>query len=518
MALRFVDTRYAAALEAAFSKKPSSAKDSSTVLYSGVEDVNEMTAALQRRESVRKAIQDAESFISDAEKEWDAEAALSPPESGGFQWGILFIISTVGLLCYLSAKSNSWPALLFAIALLLVGLGVTKSYRGGVAEECKKRMMDVAARRIAPATEVLVKLRGHEAGISALRGIHAAEIKQGRELLEKSVVKARDEEERARDEMRKFRSAVEERFTEIWKERAEGCPEFARNAADAWLVSRNSWVNGISYNAPSTAAELKRRLTGEIREVKRSEIVSRNLVIYYESLFPWLEEFRDEIPETALAREAEIADTDARKNWVKAGEWKVLSESERSQLSLNRFLGRSKTKWEIGIEYERFIGHELESEGWSVVYHGAIRGLDDLGRDLVARKGPQTLVVQCKRWSAEKQIHEKHVFQTYGTVIAMQIDEPNTQVSGRIVTSARLSDRAKKFATALGLDFQEQKQPGEFPRIKCNAKSKQGQVYHLPFDQQYDAIIMRPQSGDFYCTTVEEAEAKGFRRAMRWLG
>ncbi len=40
---------------------------------------------------------------------------------------------------------------------------------------------------------------------------------------------------------------------------------------------------------------------------------------------------------------------------------------------------------------------------------------------------------------------------------------------------------------------------------------------HLPFDQQYDkAKIVRP--GEFYCSTVKEAEGAGFRRALRWRG
>ena len=42
-------------------------------------------------------------------------------------------------------------------------------------------------------------------------------------------------------------------------------------------------------------------------------------------------------------------------------------------------------------------------------------------------------------------------------------------------------------------------------------------IYHLPFDQQYDRCIIN-EPGEFYASTVAEAEKAGFRRAMRWRG
>jgi hypothetical protein len=32
----------------------------------------------------------------------------------------------------------------------------------------------------------------------------------------------------------------------------------------------------------------------------------------------------------------------------------------------------------------------------------------------------------------------------------------------------------------------------------------------------YDATIVHPDRGEFYCATVAEAGAKGFRRAIKW--
>ena len=40
-----------------------------------------------------------------------------------------------------------------------------------------------------------------------------------------------------------------------------------------------------------------------------------------------------------------------------------------------------------------------------------------MGRDLIVSKEKKLFVIQCKRWAAEKTIHEKHIFQLYGTTI-----------------------------------------------------------------------------------------------------
>ena len=58
-----------------------------------------------------------------------------------------------------------------------------------------------------------------------------------------------------------------------------------------------------------------------------------------------------------------------------------------------------------------------------------------------------------------------------------------------------------------------------YPMIKCNVNPGTGEsIYHLPFDQQYDRVIIGDQQGEFYADTIAEAEAAGFRRAYRWRG
>ena len=52
--------------------------------------------------------------------------------------------------------------------------------------------------------------------------------------------------------------------------------------------------------------------------------------------------------------------------------------------------------------------------------------------------------------------------------------------------------------------------------IKCNINNK-NKIYHLPFDQQYDRVVIEKDKGELYVKTVKEAEDLGFRRAKKWI-
>jgi hypothetical protein len=193
---------------------------------------------------------------------------------------------------------------------------------------------------------------------------------------------------------------------------------------------------------------------------------------------------------------------------------------ERNQRALERYWKAKKTKWQVGRDYERYVGYLYEQDGYDVAYYGIEKGLEDLGRDVIAAKDRRIDVVQCKRWSAERTIHEKHIFQLFGTVTAFRIDNPGATVAGRFVTTTKLSDRARAFAERLEIRVDEQFAFDEsYPCIKCNVSMADGEkIYHLPFDQMYDATVVHAERGEFYARTVKEAEDAGFRRAYRWHG
>lgn len=276
----------------------------------------------------------------------------------------------------------------------------------------------------------------------------------------------------------------------------------------------------------------RRKKIKSIREIRKEaqELISKYKTAQYQldyaiKMFPALEDFLETdyrtLPSIQLSDVASD-NHDAVRDYLSKEEYAKLSTTEKNQLALDRYReSRRKSNWQIGRDYELYVGYKYESKGYSVDYYGSVNKLEDLGRDLVCKKGNLTLIVQCKYWSSKKQIHEKHINQLYGTMKCYCFENgiPQDSVRGVLVTNITLSETAKKFATYLGIEVAEKFALGEYPCIKCNINhSAQGgstKIYHLPFDQQYDACqINKP--GEFMAMTVVEAEAAGFRRAYRW--
>lgn len=256
---------------------------------------------------------------------------------------------------------------------------------------------------------------------------------------------------------------------------------------------------------------------------------------YYEQLIPWLHDLDDDPVDSNTEKQFFNTEYDNKEDaagyWLTKDEYSALSNQEKYQLALERYCNRNKTNSEIGREFERYIGYLYELKGYDVEYRGIIDGFDDRGRDLICTKDGKTLVVQCKYWSKKKTIHENHINQLFGTTVryfieknpeASFVDYFNALVFNQIepvfITSTVLSDTAKAFAKSLDIKVMENVKMEKYPMIKCNISGRENErIYHLPFDQQYDKVkIDRP--GEFFAMTVEEAEAKGFRRAKKWTG
>lgn len=239
---------------------------------------------------------------------------------------------------------------------------------------------------------------------------------------------------------------------------------------------------------------------------------------FYEELFPWLEEFKELPPMDAYDMVRGQDDSDEYSNYRKylsPEEYNNLSQAEKNQLALERYKKRPKSNWDAGIEFERYIGYKYESHGFDVDYCGATQGLEDMGRDIIAVKDSKVFVIQCKRWSADKTIHEKHIFQLYGTTILYKIDHPSMNIVPLFVTTTKLSDTAARVAEMLQIKIVKDYPLDDYPMIKCNI-NKGNKIYHMPFDQQYDNVKIKPGTGECYVSTVEEAERLGFRHAYKW--
>lgn len=269
-----------------------------------------------------------------------------------------------------------------------------------------------------------------------------------------------------------------------------------------------------------------------IREIKRDAeaMVAKNKEALYQleyllNMFPTLRDVIDaEFNTLPIIEVSDLTNYDAAKDYLSKEEYATLSTIERNQLALDRYRhSHKKTKWQIGRDYELYVGYKYALKGYAVDYFGSYMGIEDLGRDIIAKKDGRTLIIQCKYWSSKKQIHENHINQLFGTMASYCIENnlKENQVKGLLVTNIELSPMAKKMAEYLGIEFVENFETGDYPCIKCNINRDEyghpTKIYHLPFDQQYDATKI-DNAGEFMATTVAEAENAGFRRANKWFG
>jgi hypothetical protein len=361
---------------------------------------------------------------------------------------------------------------------------------------------------------------------------HRIEVEMEREVLEIRVEKWNEKVKNDKQEIQK-----------IAKQKSMGFPWLAEAYADYFALKDGEiekYLKHKKHPAPAAAENVK-TIKNEKRElVKENKIISYK-INYLEKLFPWLSELiaEDEDEEIPVRIEGGIKDdnnVDRVKNYLTQEEYKKLPSVEKNQLALDRYLkNRYKSKWAIGRDYEMYVGYLFEQKGYSVEYKGIIDGFEDLGRDIIATKSDVVCIVQCKRWAQYKTIHEKHIFQLFGTTMEYWVknfrdnNKPKSfeefakfmnekKLRPIFITSTSLSDKAREMANALGVVIKENKPLGKFPRIKCNINNDefgQTKIYHLPMDQQYDRTIIGNRAGEFYAFTVKEAEDAGFRRAFR---
>jgi len=334
---------------------------------------------------------------------------------------------------------------------------------------------------------------------------------------------------------------VQSEINIVIEEKSKGFPWLADRIAEFFEMCDYSVAEYLErkIRPAKTTADRVKELAKEKRILKRDFLISKNIINYYETLFPWLTDYLGENLDDLISQvedEENMNDVeeDPVLKYVAKTEYNKISESERNQLALDRYFISRKHPWQIGRDYERYIGYLYENKGFEVYYQGIEKGLEDLGRDLICNKNGVINVIQCKYWAQHKTIHEKHINQLFGTTIKYYLDFiaedtsksklhlfPDLLKQGKIkavfISSTRLSDTAKQFAEALGIEVNENFPLKTYPVIKCNIASNKNKIYHLPFDQQYDNTKIN-KGGEYYVSTVKEAEKLGFRRAWKWHG
>jgi len=371
--------------------------------------------------------------------------------------------------------------------------------------------------------------------------IHIEKRKNEQELARQKVMLDSEREDFIQNETRAINNInqIKNSVIQLANEKAFGFPFLAKAYDEYFTLIDYHNEDYLKKKTRPALAEAKR--IKEVSQEKRKALFENRVlkyqIEYYEHLFPWLLDYKNTEMDDATIQNIVGCDDDNDENdpgkyWVPKAEWLALDDVDKYQKALDRFWKSRKSPWDIGRLYEQYIGYLYELDGYKVKYHGILEGYEDMGRDLICTKGNDVIITQCKCWKKEKIIHEKHINQLFGTCAKYEMDinesktldlfnEYKTQnkVIPHFVTSAKLSDRAKSFSKALGIEYKESiylpNKP--YPCIKCNiSRINDEKIFHLPFDQQYDKIVIEPERGEFYAETIAEAIEKGFRRAYRW--
>lgn len=315
---------------------------------------------------------------------------------------------------------------------------------------------------------------------------------------------------------------------EVKESNLKAIPYMAKIVADYETYPLEETARKLDWG--SSLERMKK--VASIREIRRAskEMIekykySEYQLAYLIELFPGLSDVIDAEFNTLPAITIDdLSEHDRTKDYLSKEEYLKLSTTERNQLALDRYIeSHNKSKWQIGRDYELYIGYTYYKKGYEVEYFGEFNGLEDLGRDLICKKNDKTFIVQCKYWSQGKLIHENSITQLYGTTVSYCIenDIPKSKVKGILITNIQLSDMAKKMADYLKIQYKENVPMDNYPRIKCNIGVDEfgypTKIYHLPFDQQYDSTKI-DKDGEIFALTVKEAETAGFRRAFKWFG
>ena len=335
------------------------------------------------------------------------------------------------------------------------------------------------------------------------------------------------------EEVENFRNNIHQEFKTLISERKMGFPLLAQAFQDLEKIKDDRLIEYLqSKDRPAlTAAEHMRQEVQRRREAERRCKITEYINALYESTFPYITEIKDTIPDITEEDDGYSAlYTDEEQNdqvtfYLEPEEYHKLSSAERNQLALDRYKKRKFGKKDIGNMYERYIGYLYEKNGFDVSYVGIIHGFEDMGRDLICKKGNETKIIQCKNWAQYKDIFENSIFQFVGTVFKYDLDVKDRdrgdktlseKVEGLFYTTTGLSQYAKEVANFFHIEVRDNfPLDKNYPCIKCNISNSGEKIYHLPFDQQYDRIKINYRVGEFYCSTVNEAEKAGFRRALR---
>jgi hypothetical protein len=112
-----------------------------------------------------------------------------------------------------------------------------------------------------------------------------------------------------------------------------------------------------------------------MRRLRREAKLNQWIILTYEHHFPWLTEFRDLAAGVLSGRphSGGIARGGSGPSLAVTG---GLRGHPDRRCALDRYLASRKKPWELGRDYERYVGYVREKTGARVSYHGIFKGLE----------------------------------------------------------------------------------------------------------------------------------------------
>lgn len=415
-----------------------------------------------------------------------------------------------------------WIIVIFIIVFLIIPYSIYNWIVNKVAEADRKVAFAKAEKEFAD--EQNKKAEAILNNLDEEKQKRLKEIEEEKKKLETYIFIERQKLEGFRQKIERKKEFTEELLRQLDKSHIQGRKWLIDLINKAFNVMEEQDAAYLKRKArpAAKAAEIVSSIKEDNRQLREKTLFLESQLKTYKEYFPFLLDYEEEILNDAEdfknTSKEDLERSDPVKRLLSSDEYNNLSTSAKNQLALDRFL-LNMSKIQVGKTYERYIGWLMEKEGYAVQYDGLLKGLEDRGRDLIVRKknSPYIQVIQAKCWSKHKTIHEKHIFQLFGTTYELQQKDPNHKYLPIFYTTADLSEYANKVAELLGIKIVNEPLRKDFPMIKCNIGAEGEKIYHLPFDQQYDRTRI-DKKGECYALTVNEAEAKGFRRAFKWHG
>lgn len=188
----------------------------------------------------------------------------------------------------------------------------------------------------------------------------------------------------------------------------------------------------------------------------------------------------------------------------------------RSEHGWKKSLDKDQIISEIGARYERYIGYLYETNGYMVDFNGIVAGKKDDSVDIIAKKGKELILIQCKNVKNENTIHIRHIRQFNDKFGEIKAKNPHKNVMAYFYsTNNNLSEEARLRLQETEIIHTIVPYDNNYPLIKCNIGKEGSKIYHLPAIGMYDRIKIEINKGECYVNSVEEAEALGFR-AVIW--